>query len=233
MTPVPNSFPSSLAALPVGRHLPGGHCLDPPVAPNTTENYHLNHLMLRIRDPSESLHFYVDLMGLRTIFAMNTGPCTVYYLGHPQTEVERADPKQFAQNTVPNEVLTKTKGLIELVHIHGTEKLSKDEYSLQNGNTAPWLGFGHVRFTVPDVPTALKRLRESGVKVLKDVGYAERENVPISSWETETLGIGKGELHEGYKHVFSQIGFVEDPVNIILILIFESKYVIALLGAPY
>ncbi|EEA28720.1 hypothetical protein EYB25_000362 [Talaromyces marneffei] len=211
MTPVPNSFPSPLPPLPVGSHLPGGHGFDPAVPPNTTEGFHLNHLMLRIRDPSESLHFYIDLMGLRTVFAMNTGPCSIYYLGHPQTDAERADPKLYAQNTVSNEVLTTTKGLIELVHIHGTEKLSKEEYKLQNGNVAPFLGFGHVGFTVPDVPTALKRLTENGVKVLKDVGVAEREHVPITEWESEKFGVGIGELHAGYKHVLSQIGFVEDP----------------------
>ncbi|KUL86688.1 hypothetical protein ZTR_03078 [Talaromyces verruculosus] len=211
MTPVPNSFPSPLPPLPVGIHLPGGHGFDPSVPPNTTQGFHLNHLMLRIRDPSESLHFYIDLMGLRTVFAMNTGPCSIYYLGHPQTDAERADPKLYAQNTVSNDVLTATKGLIELVHIHGTENLPKEEYKLHNGNVAPFLGFGHVGFTVPDVPTALERLRESGVKVLKDVGVAERENVPITEWEREKFGVGIGELAEGYRHVLSQIGFVEDP----------------------
>ena len=51
--------------------------------------------MLRIRDPQESLHFYIDLMGMRTVFTMNTGPFTIYYLGYPQTDEHREDPVKF------------------------------------------------------------------------------------------------------------------------------------------
>ena len=52
-----------------------------------------------------------------------------------------------------------------------------------SGNTPPNLGFCHLGFSVPDLPAAVKRLKENGVKVVKDVGMAERGDIPISEWE--------------------------------------------------
>lgn len=217
----PNSFPSPLPQLPLGQHLPAGHGLDPPT-PAATSNFLLNHLMLRIRDPAESLHFYVDLMGLRTIFAMNTGPFTIYYLGHPRTDEHRADPQRYARETVPHDVLIRTAGLLELYYLHGTEKLTPEEFRreyLGNVQTVPIpgcgggeaIGFGHLGFTVPDVPVALERLKREGVKVWKDLGVATRESVPLK--EDEGSSVAQGELHENYKMIYKQMAFVVDPVS--------------------
>ena len=67
----------------LGEFLPNGNHTDPPVPANDpTIGYKLYHLMIRIRDPKKSLPFYIDLMGMRTVFTMNTGPFTIYYLGY-------------------------------------------------------------------------------------------------------------------------------------------------------
>lgn len=231
--PTPNSFPSPLPQLPLGQHLPAGHGLDPPT-PAATSNYLLNHLMIRIRDPAESLHFYVDLMGLRTIFAMNAGPFTIYYLGHPRTDEHRADPQRYARETVPHDVLIRTAGLLELYHLHGTEKLTPEEFRreylgnvqpvpLPDGAGAATIGFGHLGFTVPDVPAALERLKRNGVKVWKDLGVATRASVPLREEESSKDGVAQGELHENYKMIYKQMAFVVDPVSFLSFFCFYFR----------
>jgi lactoylglutathione lyase len=202
---------STIPPLPVGAFIPGGHGTDPPLAEtDPTVGYKLNHFMLRIRDPKPTLHFYIDLMGMRTVFSMNAGPFTIFYLGYPQTEEHRADPAKFARETVPP-AMTHTLGLLELYHLHGSEDDEK-EFRISTGNTPPHLGFGHLGFTVPDVPAAVERLRKAGVKIVKELGVGTKESVPISKWEDE-IGIATGELHANYKHIYEQIAFVEDPVS--------------------
>ena len=198
---------SSPSPFPLGKFLPAGHGTDGPIPPNDpTVGFKLNHFMLRIRDPKPSLNFYINLMGMRVVFTMNTGPFTIYYLGYPQTDEHRADPVKYGFDTVAK--LQHTLGLLELYHVHGSEKQSPDYYSV--GNEPPSLGFGHLGFTVPDVPAAVKRLEEGGVKVLKPLGVTTRESIPLSKWEEEN-GVGVGEVHAEYAKVFNNIAFVTDP----------------------
>ena len=68
---------------PHGVVMPNGLNTDPPLPANDpTIGYMLNHLCIRVRDPKKSLHFYIDLMGMRTLFTTNAGPLTVYLLGY-------------------------------------------------------------------------------------------------------------------------------------------------------
>lgn len=206
---------SSKTGFEPGQFLPGGHNNDPPLpSTSATTGYKLNHMMLRIRDPARSLHFYIDLLGMRTVFTMNAGPFTLYYLGYPQTADDRADLPTWASKTASFETLTQTPGLLELYHVHGSEKDVQDGgIEMSTGNTPPALGFGHLGFTVPDVRAAVERLRSEGVRVVKEIGVAEREHVPLSDWE-EKRGVGCGEMHEAYKAIFENFAFVADPVSI-------------------
>ncbi|CVL13700.1 uncharacterized protein FPRN_12075 [Fusarium proliferatum] len=150
---------------------------------------------------------------------LNAGPFTVYYLGYPQTDEHRVDLTKFAIDTITN--LPHTLGLLELFHIHGSEKQQSGFYS--TGNTPPNLGFGHLGFTVPNVSQALMRLRAQGVPVLKDIGPCEAP-ILISDWEKQR-GVGvsvKGtdsELHPGYAKLLEQIAFIQDPDGYIVELV--------------
>ncbi|KAK6543367.1 hypothetical protein TWF694_000116 [Orbilia ellipsospora] len=201
---------------PPGQFLPAGNNSDPPLpASSPTLSYRLNHLMLRIRDPTASLNFYINLLGMRTIFTMNTGPFTIYYLGYPPTPLPTPQSHQtWAEETCKN--LPHTLGLLELYHVHGSEKQEPGYY--HTGNDAPYLGFGQVGFTVPNVKEALERLKEGGVKVLKDLGVSSRESVPLSEWEA-VRGVGLGEVHEGYRKILEQIAFVADPDGYLIELV--------------
>lgn len=207
---------TSPSPFPPGIFLPGGHNTDPPLPPSDpTTGYKLNHFMLRIRDPRPSLHFYIDLMGMRTVFTMNAGPMTIYYLGYPPDD-KRENLPAWAAETAISKTLTRTLGLLELYHVHGSER--REPGYISTGNQPPHLGFGHLGFTVPDVGATVERLRREGVKVVKDVGEsAKRTAVPVSRWEEER-GIGTQELHENYRRIIEQMAFVEDPVSISLSL---------------
>jgi lactoylglutathione lyase len=197
-----NSFPTTPQNK-EGHFSPGGPTptFNPPPTPST-QNYRLNHLAIRIKDPSRSLHFYVDLLGMRVIFTMNAGPFAIYYLGHPPPG---EDLDAWAKKTSEIPVMTRTSGLLELYHVHGTEEVS-------TGNVPPYLGFAHLGFTVPDVRAAVERLRGDGVRILKDLGVCERGDIPLSEWEEER-GVGEGEIHENYAWFFEKFAMVADPVS--------------------
>ena len=183
----------------------GGHYGDPPIeSPSPTAGWRLNHSMLRIRDPVASLHFYIELMGMRTVFTLNSGPYTIYFLGCPSSENSHTI-AHFVQSSLEN---MSQQSLLELCHVHGSEKIESGLYS--NGNTPPHIGFGHLGFNVPDVAAALDRLSAGGAKVVKPLGVATRESAGLTDFEKQK-GIGVEEFHEGYKKQFSQIGFVQDP----------------------
>lgn len=198
-----------------GLFSPGGptETFNPPLTP-ATANYRLNHLALRIKDPSRSLHFYINLLGMRVIFTMNAGPFTIYYLGHPPLETAtQEDMQTWARTTSEIPTLTRTSGLLELYHVHGSEGLSgDDEGSVSTGNVPPHLGFAHLGFTVPDVKDAVERLRGAGVRILKEVGVCEKGDVPLSRWEEER-GVGVGEIHGNYRWFFEKFAMVADPVS--------------------
>ncbi|OOF99479.1 hypothetical protein ASPCADRAFT_203253 [Aspergillus carbonarius ITEM 5010] len=204
-----------------GLYLPGGHNTDAPLSPTSpTTHYHLNHFMLRTRDPTRTLHFYINLMGMRTVFTMNAGPFTIYYLGYPSTPDDRADLPAWASRVSNIPTLTRTPGLLEFYHIHGTEKENDDSTQSGNqgeggfrvctGNEPPNLGFGHLGFSVPDVREAVERLRGQGVSVVKELGDFSRRSVPLSRWEAGR-GWGVGELTEGFENIWGRIACVGDP----------------------
>jgi lactoylglutathione lyase len=197
-----------------GEFCPGGRLSVPQLSEKSpTVGYKLNHFMLRIRDPAPTLEFYVNLMGMRTVFSFNGGPFTIYYLGYPSTELDRADLEAWATKLTTPGMLGKTLGLLELKHIHGSERpVEEGGYEISNGNQPPNMGFGHLGFTVPDVGAAVQRLRAAGVKILKELDVAEREHIPLTEWEA-CRGVGVGDLHDNYKMTFKKVAFVADPVS--------------------
>ncbi|PWY89498.1 Glyoxalase/Bleomycin resistance protein/Dihydroxybiphenyl dioxygenase [Aspergillus sclerotioniger CBS 115572] len=173
--------------------------------------------MLRTRNPSRTLHFYINLMGMRTVFTMNTGPFTIYYLGYPATSADCADLPAWAARVSDIPTLTKTLGLLEFYHIHGTEtgtdqegEEGEEKFRVCTGNEPPNLGFGHLGFTVPDVGEAVERLRREGVKVVKELGDVSRRSVPLSRWEEERR-CGVGEISQGFRDIWGRIACVADP----------------------
>lgn len=214
-----NSF-VDIEPLPVGIRLPQGHNVDPPaIMSGPQANFRLNHSMFWIKDPKASLHFYVDLMGMRTIFAMNTGPFTVYYLGFPTEPEHRADLGKFSHDLLLPGRIANTLGLLELAHFHRSYDECEDPptHHASPNEVRPMIGFGHIGFTVPDVESTLERLRLEGVKVLKEVTPRGKGAVVRNldgTWEQNELGISREDLPPNFRHMLDHNGFVRDPVGL-------------------
>jgi len=63
------------------------------------------------------------------VFTFNAGPITIYYMGYP---------KHGWSEQETFEKMQKRDGLLELIHVHGTEK-DKD-FKYVHGNEAPHWG---------------------------------------------------------------------------------------------
>ncbi|KAK7206470.1 Glyoxalase/Bleomycin resistance protein/Dihydroxybiphenyl dioxygenase [Myxozyma melibiosi] len=210
---------SAVTPFPEGEFLPagGGFIEQKPLPADAPETkYRLNHFMMRIRDPKISLPFYTEAMGMRILFTMNTGPFTIYYLGYPQTDEHRADLTKFALDTLP--VMQHTLGLLELYHVHGSEKQEPGYINTGNDPLRGGVGFSHLGFTVPDVPAAVERLTKMGATVFKPLGVSNRDTIPLSEWEAER-GVGEGVINENYHKIFKQIAFLQDPDGYIVELV--------------
>lgn len=164
--------------------------------------YRLGHIMLRISDPEESLKFYSELLGMSLIFRWNTGPMTVYYLGH-------AAPEDKTPLGIYNSMSSRL-GLLELIHAHGDKDKSSEGVSSSHVNDSAMRsveasGFGHLGFLVPNVENALERAKKLGYIVLKTpedtstVALALPCDNPEAVFDTHFLS------------AFTQIGFLRDP----------------------
>jgi len=117
--------------------------------------YKLNHSMLRVKDPKESLKFY-EFLGLKQINKLENPDAKfdLYFLAYDS-------PKAFSHG----KHWTDREGIIELTHNYGTE--NDPDYKVANGNSEPGKGFGHVAISVDNIQAACKRLEDAGYKFQK------------------------------------------------------------------
>ncbi|KAJ5239286.1 hypothetical protein N7468_003905 [Penicillium chermesinum] len=152
-------------------------------------------MMMRIRDLVKSLQFYVDLLGMRTVFIMNAGPFTIYYLGYTQITEHQVDIQRLSYDTLTP--LVHTLGLLELYHIHGTENEPEGNHSPESG----------IR------PSGtLDYLKTNGVQVEKNLRVATRASIPLTEWEAQRR-IGVDHIHPACQSIFNQIRFVKNSVS--------------------
>jgi lactoylglutathione lyase len=186
---------------PPGVFLPNGLQTDPPLhADDVTVGIKLNHLCLRVRDLDKALHFYIQLMGMRTVMAFNTGPATMYFLGYPQTEQHRENLPLFGLETAGS--LANTHGFLELIHVHGAE--TQPVADPAERNLPRFGGFDHIAFSVPNLPAMLERLRQNKVEFAKDFGVGGFHNMP--AWA--------GLMVPAAVEASKQAAFVRDPVSL-------------------
>ncbi|MEQ6885763.1 lactoylglutathione lyase [Salicola sp. Rm-C-2C1-2] len=128
-----------------------------------TQQYRLNHTMVRIKDPEKSLDFYTRALGMRLIRRLDFEDMqfTLYFLGYlPEGAASEvpADPKERTTYNFGREAL------IELTHNWGDEQDPDKQF--HNGNEEP-KGYGHIGVAVPDVESACQRMESLGVPFQK------------------------------------------------------------------
>ena len=109
--------------------------VDEPTGKTDVSTYRLNHSMLRVKSPEESLKFYQDVMGMTLVRTVEVkeNSYNLYFLGYPA-----ANPplKDGLRNPAAG-----WEGVVELTWNYGTEKQEGKVY--HNGNSDPQ-GFGHI-----------------------------------------------------------------------------------------
>jgi lactoylglutathione lyase len=173
---------------------PGDYLVGDRLTPQcaSTAGTRLNHTMLRITNPEQSLSFYRDIFGMTLIFSFNTGPFVVYYLGHSSPG-----------DTVPLDMvksLGSRMGLLELMHV-----LDEDGNKTVLNNEQGVVGFGHLGFNVLDVEATLHKADGSGWKVLKWPSNVSVRTLAMPAYVEE------GAFHEKFVAMYSQIGMLQDP----------------------
>ncbi|BGP36682.1 hypothetical protein JCM10449v2_000583 [Rhodotorula kratochvilovae] len=174
---------------------PGAHNVgnDPP-RPAATKGIHLHHLCLRIKDPKVSLPFFKDVLGMRTLFTYNAGSFSIYYMYH-------SDKENDTEETWAN--FPDQKGLVELIHRHGSEDESFTYASGNHPTDAAQSGFGHLGLIVDDVPALVARAVEAGCKVVKPQGESSAETV---GWPE-----GTPQPIEAYHQLYRNMAMIESP----------------------
>ncbi|GAA5946990.1 hypothetical protein JCM3765_002104 [Sporobolomyces pararoseus] len=163
------------------------------VRPKTTKGIHLHHLCLKIKDPKVSLPFYKDILGMKTLFTYNAGSFSIYYMYHSD---EDADTEKVWES-FPTQ-----KGLLELIHRHGSEN---EDFEYCSGNGSESQGFGHLGLMVDDVPATVARAQAAGYKLIKPQGFASAETV---GWPA-----GTPEPIKPYLELYSQMAIIQGPDN--------------------
>ena len=127
--------------------------------------------MIRVRDPTTSLSFYQETMGM-SLHRTSENPSagfTLYFLGYPTS------PSLSSSSSANNVNPTATReGLLELTWNHGTEKDVGFKY--HNGNDQPQ-GFGHIAITVDNLDKACARFEAQGVSWKKRLTDGRMKNV--------------------------------------------------------
>lgn len=135
-----------------------------------SNKFTLAQTMLRIKDPSKSLPFYCDVLGMTLIREAHFGVGTdwgfsLFFLAYVPAGTE-LPPRDS------DEAGAFIKGMfgpvLELTHNHGTE--SRPDFKYHNGNdqdAGQERGFGHIGFLVEDLGAATEYLDARGVEFKK------------------------------------------------------------------
>ena len=126
---------------------------------SATQDFVMNQTMLRIKDPTKSLAFYQDILGMTLLdtFDFPDMEFCLYFVGYPGEAIPE-DPSARAK------WVFEQPALLELTHNYGTE--SDSAFAYHDGNSEP-RGFGHIGISVPDVYAACERFDTLGVDYVK------------------------------------------------------------------
>lgn len=142
-----------------------------PSSPVTNE-FTFAQTMQRIKDPTKSLHFYRDILGMDLVAVKHMGQGTdwgfsLYFLANLTQEQRESQPDPESEEA--SELMRNMfQPVLELTHNHGTE--NQPDFKYHNGNddeAGQGRGFGHTGFLVSDLEGACQWMEEQGVTFKK------------------------------------------------------------------
>ncbi|KKK18127.1 hypothetical protein ARAM_007108 [Aspergillus rambellii] len=121
--------------------------------------------MIRVKDPKKSLEFY-QFLGLSQIQQLDfpENKFSLYFLAYSGPNSLQGDRHWTDRNAV-----------LELTHNYGTE--NDPNYSVVNGNTEPYRGFGHIAISVDNIELACQRLEDAGYPFQKKLTDGRMKNI--------------------------------------------------------
>lgn len=124
--------------------------------------------MLRVKDPKRSVEFY-KFLGMSEVIKMDVpeGKFTNYFMAYTGPGSLNGD-RHF----------TDLQGIVELCHNWGTE--NDPEYSVVNGNTEPYRGFGHLAISVDNIEAACKRIEDAGYTFQKKLTEGRMRHIAFA-----------------------------------------------------
>lgn len=133
------------------------------------KDYQLNHTMLRIRNPAETLKFYENNFGMKLLEQMDVPELgfTNYFLGFSGAGALHQDKPWYER-----------EGVLELCHNHGAEK--EAGLVMNNGNKEPHRGFGHICFSIDNIQALQDRLLANGVEFQKKLTDGRQKNIAFA-----------------------------------------------------
>ena len=129
--------------------------------PEQTQGFTLNHTMLRVKDPEQSLAFYTGVLGMQVMRRLDFPEMkfSLYFLARtPANDQPPEDATERMAWTFSQ------RGILELTHNWGSEDDASVNY--HDGNAEPQ-GFGHICFSVPDMGTAVAWFDQHNVEFVK------------------------------------------------------------------
>lgn len=124
--------------------------------------------MIRVKDPKRSVQFY-EFLGMSLIKKMDFPEwkfCN-YFLTYDGPNSLQGD-RHF----------TDRNANIELTHNYGTE--NDPDYSVVNGNTEPYRGFGHLCISVDNIEAACKRIEDAGYAFQKKLTEGRMRHIAFA-----------------------------------------------------
>lgn len=129
--------------------------------PKETEGFVFNHTMLRIKDPTVSLNFYTNVLGMTLLRTLDFPEMqfSLYFLARLRDDEVISD--NVGERT---KQAFSRESVLELTHNWGSEHDENCHY--HNGNDAPQ-GFGHICFSVPNLEKAVAWFDSNDVEYVK------------------------------------------------------------------
>lgn len=153
------------------------------------KRYRLNHTMLRVKDPQRSVKYY-EMLGMKQInkISMPDSKFDLYFMAY--------DSPKSAEGHWTNR-----QGLLELTHNYGTE--NDDSFKVNNGNSEPGKGFGHICVSVDAIQAACQRIEDAGYKFQKKLTDGRMRSIafaldPDGYW-VEIIGFNSVDKTENVK----------------------------------
>ncbi|KAG8532780.1 uncharacterized protein KY384_002658 [Bacidia gigantensis] len=184
------------------------------------QKYILNHTALRVKDPERSIKYY-EFLGMKQLAKLEDPAkqgFDCYFLGFDSPQSLSYGKQQ-----------TDRQGILELQYYYGAKE--DDDYKINNGNSDPGKGFGHVCISCDHLQAACQRIEDAGYKFQKKLTDGRMKSIafaldPDGYW-VELIGINAVEKTENEKQTDTSTYRFNHTMSLLLALTIRTTSLLA------